>query len=313
MVTLYTFNNIALSLLFLVLFTSRLGWLITFDNSSVLSVFFVFFGFFSYRKTINKYFIAILISGFIALIYSHIFRNILENGYLFNPSQYRDYGLLILISTPLLLLTKIGKNIIFYKHIFLYFFTTIALITNSRTIIYFLALLYVINIFLSPNRIRNLKFSSITLALSFLTFVSMIDENAYGDFINRIKFGISSPTRVFEVWPENIKNFKSGVHPSLHNTHNVLFHLYIFVNKFLPILAFISITFALVINSVLVYRLKLFCNLRVVLLSFSFIYFLFIYCNVESTNIWLYFFVIGLYFGFIFDLFKGKCIVKISN
>jgi FlaA1/EpsC-like NDP-sugar epimerase len=128
-----------------------------------------------------------------------------------------------------------------------------------------------------------------------------------------MEFGNSSPTRISEVWPKNIKNLGSVVHGSLYNTHNVFFHLYIFVNKFLPILALISITFALVINSVLVYRLKLFCNLRVVLLSFSFVYFLFIYCNVESTNIWLYFFVKGLYFGFIFDLFKDKCIVKISN
>jgi hypothetical protein len=307
---LYIFNNLFLLLFFLLLFTTRYS-IINLNSYESFSIFAIFFGFFSYKCNINKKFPIILISGFLLLIFYHIFLNIYNNNYLLNPSQYRDYGLFILLSIPFLLLSKFeNKNTYLIKYFYLYFFVLLSFITNSRSIIYFVLLLLSINILISRNRKKDIKYSFIISISSLITFLLLIDSNSYGDFINRLKFGITSPTRI-DVLERNLAN-AVNLEPIIYNTHNVLFHIYIYLSKFLSIISLVAISIAFILNLFLIYKHKLQNNSRVVLLSFSLMYYLFLYCNLESTNLLIYFFTIGLYYGFIHDLFKEKFIVEKS-
>jgi hypothetical protein len=306
----YILNNLLLFIFFLLLFTSRFNSIINLNSYESLSIIAFFLGFFSYTLNINKKFTIKLVTLFVLLIYYHLFRNISENGYLYNPSQYRDYGLFILFSIPFMILFKFNDNFIYYRYIYFYLFTLIALITNSRSIIYFILLIYIINLYFSTSKILAIKYSFITLSTSIISFFSAIDLNSYGDFINRLKFGLSSPTRL-DVLQHNIENITS-TEAIIYNTHNVLFHIYIYLSKFISIISLIAISIALILNLFLIYKFKLQNNLRVMMLSFSLTYFLFLYCNLESTNLWVYFFTIGFYYGFIYDLFKEKFIVEES-
>lgn len=302
-----------LLILLLATFTSRLKDYFYFDNFSILSTSFVFIGFILYNNILNRKYFNLLILFFIILVYYHFINNILQNSYLNNPSQYRDYSLFIFIGMPLLLICNANFRPTYSKYIVAYLFLTIAFIANSRSPIYFLASLYIIDITLSHQKFRELLCYFIAIFFSFLSFIGSINQDSYGDFINRLKFGFSSPTRINIDLPKNINNLGfNNLNIEVYNTHNIYFHIYIFVDKYLAIFSLIGVILLLSINFYTVYKYVLIKNSRVVSLSFSFAYFNCVYSNVESFNIWIYFLLLGLYLAFIYDLLNNKFIIKKS-
>jgi hypothetical protein len=217
----------------------------------------------------------------------HIFKNYDLNGFIVNPIQYRDYTLHILIFSPLIFIKFINCTVrIIFLMTFLYFLT---FITNSRSCFYLLTLMVILN------SIYTKKFKYLFLILLFIPSLAayrlLTSADIYGELIQRFKFGINSPTRFSNDYPEAISAIISN-NQILVNPHNLYLNTFInmgMVSGILLILISIFTHIIIIKDFRLFNNNNFFISFRVSFLLFS------IYSFFENSNL-LIFFIFCFYF-----------------
>lgn len=198
------------------------------------------------KNDIKCYFFTILLLPILLSKVYHITINIFNNGYIENPIQYRDFGFFIILLGPIVLENIKNKKFLFIITQFVLLF--ISYVTNSRLCIY----ITVISTVLVSTNLNELKNSLINIIFSIILFITLSSNQYLGELIHRLKFGISSPTRYNENWPNSINKIIDNSSIIEVNPHNLFLNISIVYGKYwglLTIIIAISTLYLVAVNN----------------------------------------------------------------
>lgn len=230
---------------------------------------------------------------FIIILIWHLLVNIYNNGYIINPIQYRDYGIIIAICYSVINIQKcslILSNLVHTTTLFL------AFITNSRFIIYIVIFTY-----LYKNTTKSYLLI-IHITMAFLLYFLLTNSADFGSLIMRLKYGFDSPTRFNNDWVSGYKTLESSIINNQNIIENINPHNFFLdssIKNGLFITIFILLLMIYQFYKIIIYNYK-YLDIKKTILNLNIV--ILIYGLVENSNIYLYIIISSINYFYIYKI-----------
>lgn len=229
---------------------------------------------------------------FIIIFIKHLLANYYDNGYIINPIQYRDNGIIIALLYSVINFKNNNLMLSSFIHTITLF---LAFITNSRFVIY-------ISIFIYLN--KNIKKSYLVLIyiiVASLLYYLLTNSEDFGSLIMRLKYGFYSPTRFNNDWVSGYENLENKIFNNNiienNNPHN--FFLDSSLKNGLLITLFILLLLITQIYKIFINKYN-YKDVKIDILNLNIV--IFIYGFFENSNLFLYFILLNINFFYISKL-----------